>query len=177
MTFGVYPSLLLCLFTIVAADTGLQFNATKFPFAEFKPWDLSRNGFMEIYFKTAKENSLLLYQDDGEGMDWIDVFLLKGKARLRLRMGICDIHEVTSLNGNFTDSKWHHLSIRRNLSQTTIAIDGVEAESIVCEKTYESPAKPKPSKSSLYLGGIPLFSKPRGHWSNPRIYYDALDHW
>lgn len=171
-----YLEILLGLIALASAETGLKFNGSNFPFAEFKPWDLSNNGAIEIYFKTAEKDALILYQDDGEGMDWIDVFLVQGKARLRLRLGNCYNRENTVLNGNFTDLKWHHLKVKRNFTDTTISIDGIEAESIVCETTSESPAKPKPSKTSLYLGGIPLVSKTIGHWANPTIYFDALDH-
>ncbi|KAK3742936.1 hypothetical protein QZH41_003856 [Actinostola sp. cb2023] len=172
MDFTLRLAFLLCLTTLASADTGLRFNETNLPFAEYRPWDLSTNGAMEIYFKTAKRYALLLYQDDGEGKDWIDVFLVNGKARLRLRMGTCD-RENTLLNGNFTDSKWHHLRVKRNFSLTSISVDGVESESLDCKNTAGSPAKPKPSKSSMYLGGIPLLSKRPGHWSNPNIFLEA----
>jgi len=175
MSSCFYSFLFLYSISIAAANTGLSFNGTKLSFAEFKPWDVSSNGVLEIYFKSAKKNALLLYQDDGLGQDWIDVFLIEGNARLRIRMGECHFVEDTTIHGNFTDSMWHRMTIRRNFSLTTLAIDGHEAESIVCEETFESPAKPRPSKSSLYLGGIPLFSRQRGHWSNPNIFYEALE--
>lgn len=137
---------------------------------------MSNDGIIEIYFKTATKDALILYQDDGLGHDWIDVFLIKANVRLRLRMGNCHFVESSTVKGNFTDSEWHQLTVTRNASLTTIAVDGNKADSIVCEKTLESPVKPRPSKSSLFLGGIPLFSKQRGHWSNPNIFYEALEH-
>lgn len=167
--------LALCAIATVCADVGLKFNESNLPFAEFRPWDLSTNGAIDFYFQTKKQNALLLYQDDGEGTDWIDVFLIKGKARLRLRMGTCD-QAITHLRGNFTDAKWHRLIVERNFSMTTISIDGTRSESLLCEEIYGSPEKPKPSKSSLYLGGIPLLSKPIGHWANPTIFYEAQYH-
>ncbi|EDO39871.1 predicted protein [Nematostella vectensis] len=157
---------------IVFASTGLKFEGKRFPFAEFKPWDLSTNGSFELYFQTKRKNALLLYQDDGEGQDWIDVFLVEGRARIRITLGMCR-SSTRIINGSFADEKWHLLKVKRNFTITTFSVDGFESELIECEITEDSPVKPKSSKTSLYLGGIPVLNG-RGSWSNPYIFQENI---
>ena len=47
------------------ASTGLRFS-TKDPaaFARFKGWNAKTNGTLQFHFKTHKENSFLIYEDD-----------------------------------------------------------------------------------------------------------------
>ncbi|EDO25389.1 predicted protein, partial [Nematostella vectensis] len=120
-------------------------------YAIFDRWDATTNGTLLFEFKTQKENGFLIYEDDPSGMDFIDIFLVDGKVRMRLHVGQCVLKEAF-VHGNFSDNKWHRVQVFRNFQNTILKVDHHSSKAISCKAKDSSFTV----TSALYVGGFPL---------------------
>ena len=141
--------LLLCLLAGGHLILALRFNSI-LAYAMYERWDASTNGTLLFEFKTKKANGILIYEDDPEGMNFIDIFLVNGRVRMRLNIGQCDLQQEF-INGNFSDNKWHRLRVLRAFESTYFKVDNHSSKIIKCGREHTSFS----ARSSLYVGGIP----------------------
>lgn len=147
--------LLLLLCVLLRQSFGLRFNKT-LAHAIFNSWNGSTNGTLLFEFKTPRENAFLMYEDEPGGMDFIDIFLVNGRARMRLQIGQCkrpeQDHFEEYIEGNFSDNKWHRVRVFRQFRNTYFKVDHFSSAVMKCG-TKDSKFK---VKSSLFVGGFPV---------------------
>lgn len=119
--------------------------------AVYERWDASTNGTLLFEFKTKKKNGFLIYEDDPGGMDFIDIFLINGRLRMRLRIGDCN-QQQEFINGNFSDNKWHRVRVYRAFESTHFKVDNHQYKIIKCDAKNVA----FKAQSSLYVGGLPV---------------------
>lgn len=152
------------------ASTGLRFS-TKDPaaFARFKGWNAKTNGTLQFHFKTHKENSFLIYEDDNGQCQFFYLSLLEGKLSLRLKMGNCEKTQTLLVGHKLADGKWHEVIVQRNFSETRVTVDDLFTNS-----TYYRGIDPDFGvKSDLYVGGISSYTQ-FNELSLPSIKYDSI---
>ncbi|XP_078362379.1 uncharacterized protein LOC144646604 [Oculina patagonica] len=106
-------------------------------------------GELSLLFKSRKPTAFLAYQDDGT-YSHFDLFLINGKVRARVTFDKCQWKQLT-IEGNFSDSRWHRVRLARQLNNVTLTVDGCYSESIECNYTSSKSEK----WQALYVGSIP----------------------
>lgn len=142
--------LLVVLFLLPSLTLALRFNKS-FAHAIFKSWNGSANGTLLFEFKTSRENAFLMYQDEPEGMDFVDIFLVNGRARMRLQIGQCKDHFEEFIEGNFSDNKWHSVRVLRKYKNTYFKVDHLSSAVMRCDSKDGFKAR-----SSVFVGGFPV---------------------
>ncbi|EDO47425.1 predicted protein [Nematostella vectensis] len=142
----------------------------KYGYAVYKPgWSLDYDGYLQMYFKTEKQDAMLLYQDDShEAGQFMDIFLVNGKLRLRMAIGSCSYAERT-VNGSFSDLKWHKLVIRRELEETVVSVDNITTEPIKCSAQLSKMV-------AMYAGYLTLSQRREGSWVFPTAFWQSMQH-
>ena len=158
---------------LVEASAGLRFSGREIAsYAEYEPWNWRPNATLQFFFQTAssQEKALVFYQDDrGRKQQFMDLFLIKGQARFRARVGqnMAEI-EQRILEHNFADSKWHKVKVELSDKEIIFSIDEENippAEPIVYTKYSESP-----SNGALFAAGIPMETQ----WSYPGLFSEVF---
>ena len=172
----ILPFLLLVAY--VDSSAGLRFhNSSKESFAEFHGWPFSVTSELQLYFKThSTKTALLLYQDDGGKREFLKVSLVNGAVRLNLIGKICTPAHI-SVAGNFANSSWHNLTVKREANKLFLSVDNYFGKPVTCQATPALSSGGKP-KSSLFVGGIPLLDS-HGQptvkrWSSVSLFYDVV---
>ena len=152
------------------ANTGLRFS-TKDPaaFARFKGWNAKTNGTLQFHFKTHKENSFLIYEDDNGQCQYFYLSLLEGRLSLRLKMANCEKIQTLLVGHKLADGKWHEVIVQRNLSETRVTVDGLFTNSTY----YRGIDQFFRVKSDLYVGGISSYTQFKD-LSFPAIKYESI---
>jgi len=147
--------LLLTLCVFVRFSFGLRFNKT-LAHAIYSPWNGSTNGTLLFEFKTTSGNAFLMYEDEPGGMDFFDIFLIDGRARMRLQIGQCKRpdpdHFEEYIEGNFSDNKWHRVRVVREFKITYFKVDHISSRIMKCSNK-DSLFK---ARSLLYVVGFPV---------------------
>lgn len=163
---------------IVEGSTGLRFSGrldskTGDPsHAEYEPWNWRANTTLQFFFqKSSHEDALIFYQDDRAQYDqFMDLFILNGKARFRARVGQ-DMEglEHRVIQRDFADSKWHQVKIEVSEKEIMFSIDDIRpAEHTIKFTHYAESALNAP----LYIAGIPMGAVK--HLSYRRIIEEVL---
>ncbi|KAK3742951.1 hypothetical protein QZH41_014194 [Actinostola sp. cb2023] len=169
----------LCLLGFAdAAGAGLQFSGKLDQYAEYETWDFSMNGTLSFLFQTHKRSAFLLYQDNrrnDRGQDFLDVFILNGNIRMRLNIGFCSQGSELTVRGDFSDSKWHYVTISLGYKAVSFSVDKTEkSKAVHCENPERFATLRKRRWTAMYLGGIPIFEKFSSMaWSSPTILREA----
>lgn len=106
-------------------------------------------GEFSLLFNSRKPTAFLAYQDDST-YNHFDLFLVSGKIRARITFDECQWKQLT-VEGNFSDSKWHRLRLTRQLNNVSLTVDGCYSQSIPCR--YASSRSER--WQALYVGSIP----------------------
>ena len=106
-------------------------------------------GELSMLINSRKPTAFLAYQDDGI-YSHFDLFLINGKVRARVTFDKCQWKQLT-IEGNFSDSRWHRVRLARQLSNVTLTVDGCYSASIPCTFTSSKSEK----WLALYVGSIP----------------------
>ena len=168
---GILVIIQLYFTAATLASTGLRFS-TKDPaaFARFKGWNAKTNGTLQFHFKTHKENSFLIYEDDNGQCQYFYLSLLEGRLSLRLKMGNCEKIQTLLVGHKLSDGKWHEVIVQRNLSETRVTVDGLFTNSTY----YRGIDHPFFGvKSDLYVGGISSYTQ-FNDLSFPAIKYESI---
>lgn len=94
--------------------------------AVYEPWKWRANGTLQLFFKTASKKSkmMMFYQDEKTHGQYMDLFLLKGKARFRVKMGQeMQTFEERVIEQDFADSKWHEVKIELSEKEIRFSIN------------------------------------------------------
>ena len=167
---GILVIIQLYFTAATLASTGLRFS-TKDPaaFARFKGWNAKTNGTLQFHFKTHKENSFLIYEDDNGQCQFFYLSLLEGRLSLRLKMGNCEETQTLLVGHKLADGKWHEVIVQRNFSETRVTLDGLFTNSAY----YRGIDQFFRVKSDLYVGGISLYTQFKD-LSFPAIKYESI---
>ena len=153
------------------ASTGLRFSTNdRTAFARFKGWNAKTNGTLQFHFKTHKENSFLIYEDDNGQCQFFYLSLLEGRLSLSLKMGNCEKTQALLVGHKLADGKWHEVIVQRNLSETRVTVDDLFTNSTY----YRGIDHPFFGvKSDLYVGGISSYTQ-FNDLSFPAIKYESI---
>lgn len=164
--------IILLYFTATTfASTGLRFSTNdRTVFARFKGWNAKTNGTLQFHFKTHKENSFLIYEDDNGQCQYFYLSLLEERLSLRLKMGNCEKTQTLLVGHKLADGKWHEVIVQRNFSETRVTVDGLFTNSTY----YRGIDHPFFGvKSDLYVGGISSYTQ-FNDLSFPAIKYESI---
>ena len=152
------------------ASTGLRFSTNdRTAFARFKGWNAKTNGTLQFHFKTHKENSFLIYEDDNGQCQYFYLYLLEGRLSLRLKMGNCEKTQTLLVGHKLADGTWHEVIVQRNFSETRVTVDDLFTNSTY----YRGIDQFFRVKSDLYVGGISSYTQ-FTDLSFPAIKYESI---
>ena len=168
---GILVIILLYFTATTFASTGLRFSTNdRTAFARFKGWNAKTNGTLQFHFKTHKENSFLIYEDDNGQCQYFYLSLLEERLSLRLKMGNCEKIQTLLVGHKLADGKWHEVIVQRNLSETSVTVDDLFTNSTY----YRGIDDPFFGvKSDLYVGGISSYTQ-FNDLSFPAIKYESI---
>ena len=167
---GILVIILLYFTATTFASTGLRFSTNdRTAFARFKGWNAKTNGTLQFHFKTHKENSFLIYEDDNGQCQYFYLFLLEERLSLRLKMGNCEKTQTLLVGHKLADGKWHEVIVQRNFSETRVTVDGLFTNSTY----YRGIDQFFRVKSDLYVGGISSYTQFKD-LSFPAIKYESI---
>ncbi|KAK3742952.1 hypothetical protein QZH41_014195, partial [Actinostola sp. cb2023] len=154
-----------------ADDSNTTRKYQSFSYAVYEPGiSFMSDGALEIWFKTEKANAMIIYEDTGGQGEFIDVFLVHGKARMRLAFADCSFKERV-INGSFNDRKWHKVKISQDGGNTTFAVDNLSASPVRCFTQLQPMV-------ALYTGYLSLDVRDttvKGtQWAFPSAYWESM---
>lgn len=121
-------------------------------YSVYQPCACHKQGTFSFLFNTHQSKAFLAYQDDGN-FNSIDLFLSNGKIQARVLFDECGSKTVTLLiKGNFSDSRWHRVQLRKEKNKLTLIVDGCHSQCISCSFP---PALKEPKWNALYVGKVP----------------------
>ena len=167
---GILVIILLYFTATTFASTGLRFSTNdRTAFARFKGWNAKTNGTLQFHFKTHKENSFLIYEDDNGQCQYFYLSLLEERLSLRLKMGNCEKTQTLLVGHKLADGKWHEVIVQRNFSETRVTVDDLFTNSTY----YRGIDRFFRVKSDLYVGGISSYTQFKD-LSFPAIKYESI---
>ena len=134
----------------------------------YQPCACHNQGTFSFSFNTHQSKAFLAYQDDGTYNNF-DLFLINGKIRARVLFDECGSKKTLLIKGNFSDSRWHRVQLRKERTKLTLIVDGCLSQSISCSSL---PLKQQ-KWNALYVGNIPIHTK----WNSlakPSIFQEAV---
>ena len=132
-----------------------------FAYSVYTSLHLSKKSSILLRFKTAKDQGMLFYVDDGGVKEFVDAFLVNGGIRLRLNVGSCQGTEQV-VNGTFTDLKWHKLVLERSFESVALTVDSLPSKHMHCEGLEASNIK---EGSPLFVSNFPTEQWRHIKWS------------
>lgn len=148
-------------------SAGLEFFGRVESYAEYEPWNWRVNATLQFFFKTkSKKPAMIFYQDDNGKSQFIDLFLINGKARFRAKVQGMNEIEKRVIPHDFADLKWHKVKIELSEEELKFSIDTIyNAMPIVLTQYAESL-----DNAALYIAGIPFIDQ---GWSYPTIFFNV----
>ena len=158
---------------IQAAGTesaGLEFYGQVESYAKYEPWNWRLNATLQFFFQTkSRDPAMIFYQDDNGRSQFMDLFLINGKARFRAKVQGMNEMATRFILHDFADSKWHKVKIDLSEEEIKLSIDTEDkiynATPIALTQYAESL-----DNAALYVGGIPLDLQ---GWSYQAIFFDV----
>lgn len=123
----------ICDHTLVQ---GIVLEGSQTSYAQFHQWHGGINSTLELEFRTAQSDCLLLYTDNSGGVavegtggsrEYLLISLVAGEVRLRYNWGAGPyVFTVGGGKTKFNDnSAFHHLVVIKSGSETTVVVDRV----------------------------------------------------
>lgn len=138
-------------------------------YSVYQPCACRKQGTFSFLFNTHQSKAFLAYQDDGNFNNF-DLFLINGKIQARVLFDECSSNTETLLiKGNFSDSRWHRVQLRKEKTKLTLIVDGCHSQSISCS----FPPSKETKWSALYVGKVPSHTK-RNSLAKPSIIKETL---
>lgn len=138
--------------SVLGATSAFHLEGSQISYAKFEHWEPCLNGSIRLDILTDQSDGLILYADDGGKFDFLELKLVGGMARLRMKIG--DETAVVSGGSQLDDGQWHSLQVQRDLTQISLAVD-----SIWQTKWLEGDDPILVNSSStnyVYVGGLPI---------------------
>lgn len=132
---------------------GFELQGSQNSYALFSSWSPCANGSINFNFKTDRPNALLLYADDVSKLDYVELKLVGGTVRLRMKYGKTAL--ITNLGYGLHDLRWHSVELRRKGLETIFLVDGLREIHVQrgpgMKLNFGTPGK----ISKLFIGGMP----------------------
>ncbi|XP_067939641.1 neurexin 1-like [Watersipora subatra] len=139
----------------------------------FDHWQLCTTTKLQFDFRTHLANGLLLYQDDGNGVAFLELKLVAGQLVMRLKVAEDKVLGF-KIGENLDNGEWHMVRIERfeddillkmNSSLRKVALDLDTEDNDLLGASHQ--------RSPLYVGGLPqLYTLMSGSFSLPSIFYE-----
>lgn len=135
----------------VSASSPFTLEGSQNSYAQLRKWNAGLNGTLQLEFRTAQSNGLLIYTDDGGKYDFFELKLVEGALRLRYNLGAGA--QILTVGRNLSDGHWHNVTVKRSGEQTALTVDHVTVSraSRGKEFTFGNMA----TNSAVYVGGLP----------------------
>ena len=109
---------------------GYYFFGEVMSHAEYEPWNWLANATLQFYFKTGRKSKMMMfYQEEKTHGQHMDLFLTKGKLRLRVKMG----QNMASIQKRFIEDKvdfadlgWHEVKIELFRSEIRFFVNSTD---------------------------------------------------
>lgn len=136
-----------------AGSSPFTLEGSQSSYAQMRKWNAGLNGTLQLEFRSAQPNGLLVYTDDGGKFDFFELKLVEGALRLRYNLGAGA--QILTVGRNLSDGHWHNVTIKRSGEQTAITVDHVTVTraSRGKEFTFGNLA----TNSAVYFGGLPAW--------------------
>ena len=154
----------LYLIANVASKTTFNFSQIqqvpeKISFTTFKRWmtiDAGSNNF-SFYFKTARKNVFLFYEQHYASSMFIHGALDNGKVKLTVRMNDKECNRASIIvpeENNLADYKWHKVVTQFNNKEgeTKLEVDSYPTKTLRCGNSV-IPSK-KPIQTEVFVGAL-----------------------
>ncbi|XP_055974484.1 neurexin-1 isoform X9 [Sorex fumeus] len=130
---------------------GLEFPGADGQWTRFPKWNACCESELSFELKTRSARGLLLYFDDEGFCDFLELVLAQG-GRLQLSLSIFCAEPATLLaEPPVNDGAWHHVRLRRQFRNTSLQIDGRDAQWV----QVASKRRDMTVFSGLFVGGLP----------------------
>ena len=132
--------------------------------AEYEPWNWLANATLQFYFKTwSKSKMMMFYQEEKTHGQHMDLFLIKGKLRLRVKMG----QNMVSIQKrfiedkvDFADSGWHEVKIELFGSEIRFFVNSTDGNVYSADPIPYTEYNPSTTShqniESLLIAGLPI---------------------
>nr|XP_026689389.1 neurexin-1a isoform X3 [Ciona intestinalis] len=145
--------------TALAAELSTSPSTYRFPgtngqFSKFPPWNtrvnINQQKSLSLQFRTQRENSFLLYLDDGGRGSYIYLSLRNRTIRLRYKFGDT-APAVLTCGSNLNDKRWHSVSVQRVSPSITLTVDGNSVVGVIQITSHSELI----TGSYTYVGSLP----------------------
>ena len=154
------PLLLLVLLPLLPHLTrAFVLEGSKTSYAQFPRWEGRDDSSLSLEFRTDQPSGLLLYTQLSQTCHFLQLKLTQGNLQLRLNTGHgSQVVSVASRGGSrgFSDGAWHQVTLQRDGSNTTLKVDNIIAEKVICHDQEIRPGGSNISgDQNVYVGGLP----------------------
>jgi hypothetical protein len=161
--------LLMVLAALVASSVAIQLEGSQISYAKFNAWSpcLENTSTLSFKFRTEQSNALLFYSDDITRKDYLELKLVAGGLRLRLRGS--GQSAVVSVGSGLGDGLWHRVEVKTDARELTVSVDSIrQSRNHVDFQIFSTN-----SSGFAYVGGIPIgFSAKLSALSLPSVVFE-----
>uniref|UniRef100_A0A0K2UE20 Laminin subunit alphalike [Acyrthosiphon pisum] n=1 Tax=Lepeophtheirus salmonis TaxID=72036 RepID=A0A0K2UE20_LEPSM len=135
--------------TNLTIRSGMRFGTKKESYLEFnRKLKIKKRSEFKIDLRTTKENGVILYTANERNIDFIALFMKKGKIVYGFNCGSGSTYIQT--NDMFNDGRWHHVEFKRHGNRGKLYVNGL----LMGEKISEGDTQNLDVIPELFLGGI-----------------------
>ena len=136
-----------------AGSSPFTLEGSQNSYAQMRKWNAGLNGTLQLEFRTAQPNGLLVYTDDGGKFDFFELKLVEGALRLRYNLGAGA--QILTVGRNLSDGHWHNVTVKRSGEQTALTVDHVTVTRASRGKEFSFGNLA--TNSPVYIGGLPAW--------------------
>ena len=153
------PSSLLLLPSLLLHTSAFVLEGSKTSYAQFPSWEGRADSSLSLEFRTDEGSGLLLYTELSQACHFLHLSLTKGRLQLRFNTGHgSQVVSVAARDGDrgFSDGSWHQVNIIRDGANTSLRVDHVVADKVICHDQETRSDRSKISGDRyVYVGGLP----------------------
>ncbi|TRY78356.1 hypothetical protein TCAL_01738 [Tigriopus californicus] len=128
---GLLQTVLVVIVCLSGEVVSIVLEGSQTSFAQFHQWHGGVNGSLELQFRTSQANALLLYTDNIQCRDYVQLSLVEGVPRLRYNWGGGPRMLMSDWSIPVNDSKWHRVLILKSGLHTSLVVDDTQSDSSV----------------------------------------------
>ena len=177
----VLSSMFPSISQVAGESGGYYFLGKLMSHAEYEPWNWRANTTLQFYFKTwSKSKMMMFYQEEKTHGQHMDLFLIKGKLRLRVKMGrnmISIQKRFIEDKVDFADSGWHEVKIELSESEIRFFVNSTDGNVYSADPIPYTEYNPSTTShqniESLLIAGLPFRKGFKGsEMSYPSFFYE-----
>ncbi|XP_052814158.1 neurexin-1-like [Mya arenaria] len=150
-----YVSCLMLTLIIIDVSNALTFTRTNTTHAQFPKWNACTESSLSFEFRTKEPDGLLLYMDDSGENDFLELSVVKGRARMRFNIVQGRDGALTlTLGRQLNDGGWHRIEIRRKRMQIYLYVDRYHDSRLAVGSDFY--LGNVANNSFVYFGGLPM---------------------